>query len=67
MDRPAFSMPALPSSTGAFTYDVLRTLLKPANATEPDPWGVNEIQESLEWTIPSPPPAYNFEEIPVVK
>jgi hypothetical protein len=28
----------------------------------PDPWG----GESLEWTIPSPPPDYNFERFPVV-
>ena len=50
-----------------FTFDVVRTMLRPANATEPDPWGVNDVQESLEWTVSSPPPAYNFEEIPVVK
>jgi cytochrome c oxidase subunit I len=28
----------------------------------PDPWRA----ESLEWSIPSPPPAYNFAQIPVV-
>jgi cytochrome c oxidase subunit I+III len=28
----------------------------------PDPWGGN----TLEWTTPSPPPAYNFTNIPVV-
>jgi cytochrome c oxidase subunit 1 len=29
----------------------------------PDPWDAR----SLEWSIPSPPPAYNFAEIPVVE
>jgi cytochrome c oxidase subunit 1 len=28
----------------------------------PDPWDAR----TLEWTIPAPPPAYNFAEIPVV-
>jgi cytochrome c oxidase subunit I len=29
---------------------------------QPDPWDAR----TLEWTIPAPPPAYNFAEIPVV-
>jgi cytochrome c oxidase subunit I len=37
------------------------TLLKAKNAGQ-DPWEGN----SLEWTIPSPPPEYNFKKIPTV-
>jgi cytochrome c oxidase subunit 1 len=37
------------------------TLLK-AKKSEMDPWEGN----SLEWTIPSPPPEYNFKKIPTV-
>jgi cytochrome c oxidase subunit 1 len=44
-----------------FLVNVARTLRRGAMAG-PDPWGAG----TLEWSIPSPPPAGNFEVIPVV-
>ena len=39
------------------TYSLFRGKRAPAN-----PWGVT----GLEWTVPSPPPTFNFDEDPVV-
>jgi cytochrome c oxidase subunit 1 len=58
------------STIGAFTialsilvflYNVVRTR-KRGETAGADPWD----GRTLEWTIPSPPPAYNFAEVPVV-
>jgi cytochrome c oxidase subunit 1 len=40
-----------------FTYSLVKGKAAPAN-----PWGAS----GLEWTIPSPPPTFNFDEDPVV-
>ena len=45
-----------------FLYNVLRTLRRPADAPA-DPWD----GRTLEWSIPSPPPAHNFDVVPVVR
>ncbi len=45
-----------------FLVNVARTMRKPADAGD-DPWD----GRTLEWTIPSPPPEYNFARIPVVQ
>ena len=45
----------------AFLYNVMRTR-KRGETAGADPWD----GRTLEWTIPSPPPEYNFAEIPVV-
>jgi cytochrome c oxidase subunit 1 len=45
-----------------FMYNVYITMKKPKTAG-PDPWDAR----TLEWTIPSPPPEYNFETIPTVR
>lgn len=45
-----------------FVYNFLHSLIKGKKA-EANPWKVG----TLEWTLPSPPPHYNFDEIPVVK
>jgi cytochrome c oxidase subunit 1 len=44
-----------------FIINVIKSLRSPEMAPE-DPWDAR----TLEWTIPSPPPEYNFAEIPVV-
>jgi cytochrome c oxidase subunit 1 len=45
-----------------FVWNVLRTRRK-GEVAGPDPWD----GRTLEWSIPSPPPAHNFDEIPVVQ
>src|SRR5437867_2294788 len=44
-----------------FIINVIRSIRRPEPAG-PDPWD----GRTLEWTIPSPPPEYNFAEIPEV-
>jgi cytochrome c oxidase subunit 1 len=48
---------------GAFiiALSILKTTRSPARADH-DPWDAR----TLEWTVPTPPPEYNFAEIPVV-
>jgi cytochrome c oxidase subunit 1 len=48
-------------SIAIFLYNVVRSVRKPEFATD-DPWD----GRTLEWTTPSPPPPYNFAEVPVV-
>ena len=38
------------------------TLLAGRRVTEPNPW--NEFADTLEWTLPSPPPEHTFEQLP---
>ncbi len=38
------------------------SLLRGAKCTEPNPW--NEYADTLEWTLPSPPPEHTFEILP---
>ncbi len=45
-----------------FVYNFIHSMLKGEKASD-NPWEVG----TLEWTIPSPAPHYNFKEIPVVK
>ncbi len=45
-----------------FIVILFKTLLSPKNATEPNPW--NEWADTLEWTLPSPPPEHTFETLP---
>jgi cytochrome c oxidase subunit I len=45
-----------------FIVNVLRTQLKPKGLENEDPWDAR----TLEWATSSPPPEYNFEEIPTV-
>jgi cytochrome c oxidase subunit 1 len=44
-----------------FIFNFLRSFLSGRRATE-NPWEVG----TLEWTVSSPPPHHNFDEIPVV-
>lgn len=51
-----------------FLFDMVRTILaKRTEELSDDPWDVNDIQDTLEWKISSPPPEYNFEIEPEVK
>ena len=45
-----------------FIVILFKTLLSPKNATENNPW--NEYADTLEWTLPSPPPEHTFETLP---
>ena len=45
-----------------FFYNLIRSLRHGEIAGD-DPWDA----WTLEWTTPSPPPAYNFEQIPTVR
>lgn len=45
-----------------FVYNFIHSMFKGPIATQ-NPWEVG----TLEWTIPSPAPHYNFKEVPVVK
>ncbi len=49
-------------SQSFFVYNFIASLIKGKKAPD-NPWNVG----TLEWTIPSPAPVYNFKEIPVVK
>ncbi|WP_281983243.1 cytochrome c oxidase subunit I [Thalassorhabdomicrobium marinisediminis] len=45
-----------------FIVILFKTLLSPRNATEANPWG--QFADTLEWTLPSPPPEHTFEILP---
>jgi len=51
----------LTAGISLFLINVIATLRKPANAPA-DPWDARTI----EWTIPSPPPVYNFAVVPQI-
>ncbi|MHC5067351.1 MAG: cytochrome c oxidase subunit I [Planctomycetota bacterium] len=44
---------------------VIASLFKKRHCGD-DPWNINEVQQSFEWAIPSPPPPYNFETVPPI-
>jgi hypothetical protein len=48
-------------ATLVFVWNVVRSARKGAIAGD-NPWGA----ATLEWSIPSPPPVYNFRDIPIV-
>jgi cytochrome c oxidase subunit I+III len=66
-----WDLPNLLSTIGAFVLGVgiaiyiVNVLISHQRGREagPDPWRA----DTLEWSIPSPPPAYNFATIPVVR
>lgn len=72
LDEPGFGTMNLISSIGAFLMGIgtivflinmVVTSMKPKTATN-DPW---EDGRTLEWTIPSPAPEYNFKQLPLVR
>ena len=67
----AFAYWNLVSSWGAFIsfasflfffFVIAHALLRGARVTENNPW--NEYADTLEWTLPSPPPEHTFEQLP---
>ena len=48
-----------------FIASIVNALRQPATAKN-DAWDVNDVQQTLDWTISSPPPVENFPKIPVV-
>ena len=52
-------------ATGAalFVANVVAAFRRPISEAARDPWGA----DTLEWSIPSPPPNYNFADIPFVR
>ena len=60
-----------PSSIGAFIsfasfifffVIIIYSIFRGAKTTEANPW--NEYADTLEWTLPSPPPEHTFETLP---
>ncbi len=67
----AFATWNMVSSIGAFLsfasfvfffYVIFHALTRGAKSTEANPW--NEYADTLEWTLPSPPPEHTFEQLP---
>jgi cytochrome c oxidase subunit 1 len=52
----------LAAGVSLFVINVVRTL-RSGPAAPPNPWGA----DTLEWTVASPPPRYNFIRVPVVE
>ncbi|MEQ8819549.1 MAG: cytochrome c oxidase subunit I [Sumerlaeia bacterium] len=51
-----------------FVYSIVKALRQPRiDPSIQDPWHINDVQQTLIWAVPSPPPAYNFDKIPVIK
>lgn len=48
--------------TLAFMYNIIQSFRRKADAPA-DPWN----GRTLEWSIPSPPPAYNFKQLPLIR
>ena len=53
-------------ATLVFLYGVLRAFMA-AQKAPADPWGIPAHLQTLEWTLPSPPPFHQFETLPVIK
>lgn len=45
-------------------WDMLRQSFFRRGTLPADPWDVNDIQQTLEWEVGSPPPEHNFDQIP---
>lgn len=50
------------ASTAVVLFNIIITFAKGENAVN-DPWNAR----TMEWALPSPPPEYNFKQIPLVK
>lgn len=48
-------------------FDIVRAAFFKKGRVSEDPWEINEVQNTLDWKVSSPPPEYNFEKIPEFK
>jgi cytochrome c oxidase subunit 1 len=44
---------------------IVESYLRPKDQPD-DPWGVNDLQQGFEFATSSPPPAYNYEQVPPI-
>lgn len=49
-----------------FLWDIFYTLAKKPRTAPADPWGVNDVQQTLEWETTSPPAPHNFDRVPKI-
>lgn len=45
-------------------FDIFRTILTKPRTAPADPWGVNDVQHTLDWETTSPPAPHNFDRLP---
>ena len=50
-----------------FLYGVFQAYIITKTRASANPWNVPEPLQTLEWTLPSPPPFHQFETLPVIK
>ena len=55
------------AATLVFLFGVFQAYFVTNRRAAADPWGIPEHLQTLEWTLPSPPPYHQFETLPVIK
>ena len=55
------------AATLVFLFGVFQAYFVTKRRAAADPWGIPEHLQTLEWTLPSPPPYHQFETLPVIK
>jgi cytochrome c oxidase subunit 1 len=55
------------TATIIFFLGVIHAYFIARRRADANPWGIPERLQTLEWTLPSPPPFHQFETLPVIK
>ncbi len=55
------------AATLVFLFGVIHAYFISKRRVGADPWGIPAHLQTLEWTLPSPPPYHQFETLPVIK